>query len=105
MNESPRALKLTSDEKASDSVPTPERLGREMLSGGLAGPREANDEVRAVVEKAKPLLEKETKTEYEFIQVLSYKPQIVAGKNYFVKVSFFTAIDQSYLDYNSNIWS
>lgn len=66
----------------------PEKLGREMLSGGLAAAHEANDEVKAVVEKAKPLLEKETKTEYEFIKVLSYKPQIVAGKNYFVKVSF-----------------
>lgn len=56
-----------------------------MLSGGLASAVAPNEEVRGVVARVKPLLESQTKTKYEYIEVLSYKPQVVAGKNYFVK--------------------
>ena len=46
-----------------------------------------DDDVAKAVDMIKPQLEEKTKTKYESIEVLNYRSQVVAGKNYFVKVS------------------
>lgn len=56
-----------------------------MKTGGLGREMDKDDEVTDVVKQIKPLLEAKTNTKYEYLEVVSYKTQIVAGKNYFVK--------------------
>ena len=58
-----------------------------MMTGGLGAVRERDTEVDEVVDKVKPILEEKTGTKYDSIEVIHYKPQTVAGKNFFVKVS------------------
>lgn len=60
---------------------------RAMISGGLGAVREKDDEVAEAVRNIKSIFEEKTNTKYESIDIINYKHQIVAGKNYFVKVS------------------
>lgn len=48
---------------------------------------ERDSEVDEVVEKIKPILEEKSGKKFESLEVIHYRPQTVAGKNYFVKVS------------------
>lgn len=59
----------------------------EMMAGGLGAVRENDDQVTEVVHQIKPILERESGKKFEYLQVIHYKPQVVAGTNYFVKVS------------------
>lgn len=59
------------------------------MVGGLGAAREKDDEVAEVVEKVKAELEAKTNSKYKKLEILSYKTQLVAGLNYFVKVSWF----------------
>lgn len=63
-----------------------------MKSGGLGAVREKDDRVVGVVEKIKPLFEEKTNKRYESLEVIHYKTQVVAGTNFFVKVSLAIAI-------------
>lgn len=58
-----------------------------MKTGGLGAPRAKDNEVEEAVRNVKPILEEKTNTKYDSIEIISYKPQLVAGMNYFVKVS------------------
>lgn len=54
--------------------------------GGLADALEPDDEVRKVVSEVREEVEKQTGHGFETLEVLKYRVQVVAGKNYFVKV-------------------
>lgn len=58
-----------------------------MKTGGLGAERTKDPEVEEAVKNVKHILEEKTNTKYDSLQILSYKPQLVAGMNYFVKVS------------------
>lgn len=74
--------------KLEDVEPNPESpaVTMERKVGGLGGAREKDDEVVAVVEKIKPDFEQKTAKQYKSLEVIHYKTQVVAGRNYFVKV-------------------
>lgn len=57
-----------------------------MQCGGLAAVREKDDEVSEVVSKVKPQLEEQSGRKFELLDVIHYRTQVVAGKNYFAKV-------------------
>lgn len=71
----------------SEDRPIAESLHHTMKSGGLGAVSQKNDDVVAAVEAVKSTLEEKTKTKYDSIEVVNYRPQVVAGMNYFVKVS------------------
>lgn len=58
-----------------------------MKTGGLGAEKMSDPEVEEAVKNVKGILEEKTNTKYDSIEILSYKPQLVAGMNYFVKVS------------------
>jgi cystatin-A/B len=58
---------------------------REPVAGGLAEVTEKDEEVTQVVDAIKPELEKKSGKQFESLEVIHYRPQTVAGKNYFVK--------------------
>lgn len=62
-------------------------LPGEQITGGLGAVREPDDKVQAIVDKIKPDLEAQSNVKFTSLEVLSYKTQVVAGTNYFVKVS------------------
>lgn len=70
-----------------------------MKTGGLGAPRAKDEEVEEAVKNVKPVLEEKTNTKYDSIEIISYKSQLVAGKNYFVKVS-----DTSIQKFNYNFY-
>ncbi|KAG6921211.1 cystatin A [Chelydra serpentina] len=58
-----------------------------MLPGGLTTMKPATPEIQKIADQVKPQLEgKENKT-YPVFVALVYKTQVVAGTNYFIKVS------------------
>lgn len=61
--------------------------GKMIRTGGLGEINEKDDQIVAIVNEIKPILEEKTGEKYEKLDVLSYKTQLVAGTNYFVKVS------------------
>lgn len=59
------------------------------LPGGLGDEQPADDHVRGVVASVKDQIQKKFPREYLNIEPISYRTQVVAGRNYFVKVSAF----------------
>lgn len=57
------------------------------MLGGLHDEKPADEEVRKIVTSVQGQLEKEAKEKYKSLEPISYRKQIVAGANYFVKVS------------------
>ena len=57
------------------------------MVGGLHDEREPDEEIRNVVRNIHHDFEKLSKRDYKSLDVVSYRKQIVAGANYFVKVS------------------
>lgn len=57
------------------------------MVGGLGEERPANDEVRNIVSSVRKHMETKYPAEFTAIEPVSYKTQVVAGLNYFVKVS------------------
>lgn len=63
-----------------------DRFPDEMLTGAISqAVLEKDDEVTEVVEKIKVELEAKSGKKFESLEVIHYRPQLVAGKNYFVK--------------------
>nr|XP_045002600.1 cystatin-A [Jaculus jaculus] len=58
-----------------------------MIPGGLTEARPATPEIQELVDAVKPQLEAKTNETYEEFKAESYKTQVVAGVNYFVKVN------------------
>lgn len=61
-------------------------------TGGLGAIKEKDSDVVEVVNKIKPLLEQKTGKKYSSLEVINYKTQVVAGTNFFVKVSTFMIV-------------
>lgn len=55
------------------------------ITGGLGAVREVDDEVNEVMAKVKPMFEEASGKKFETLEVIHYKTQVVAGRNYFVK--------------------
>lgn len=57
------------------------------LLGGLHDEKPVDEEVRKVVTSVQGQFEREAKEKYKSLEPISYRKQIVAGANYFVRVS------------------
>jgi len=58
-----------------------------MMVGGLGQAQEANDEIQQIVDQVKPqLAEHAPGHESKDLKAVSYRSQVVAGTNYFIKV-------------------
>ncbi|KAM7180994.1 cystatin-B-like [Macrochelys suwanniensis] len=65
-----------------------------MLPGGLTTTKPATPEIQKIADQVKPELEgKENKT-YPVFVALVYTTQVVAGTNYFIKVSISNSNDE-----------
>jgi len=58
------------------------------IVGGLNSARPPNDKVHEVIEKIKPVFEKKLGSVLSSLEALNYRPQTVAGTNYFIKVCY-----------------
>uniref|UniRef100_A0A3P9D4G2 Cystatin-B n=1 Tax=Maylandia zebra TaxID=106582 RepID=A0A3P9D4G2_9CICH len=56
------------------------------MCGGLTEEKEADEEVQKICDAMKPLAEQKAKRNFEVLIAQSYKTQVVAGTNYFIKV-------------------
>jgi len=68
----------------------------DQLSGGLSSARPPNDKVHEVIAKIKPVLEKKLGYVLSSLEAITYRPQTVAGTNYFVKVSNYCEARQTF---------
>lgn len=72
--------------KSEQKTSSAEMLGGKC--GGLSAVLEKDDTVGGVVDGVKGLVEEQTGLKIASIDIHSYKKQLVAGMNYFVKVSY-----------------
>ncbi|XP_073526974.1 cystatin-A2-like [Phyllobates terribilis] len=61
-------------------------MNPEDVVGGIGAEKPADAEVQDVCKKVKPQFIKQSGKNADTFQLLSYKTQVVSGKNYFVKV-------------------
>ncbi|EDM11284.1 stefin A2 [Rattus norvegicus] len=57
-----------------------------VITGGLSEARPATPEIQEIADKVKTLLEEKTNGKYEKFEAIQYKVQVVAGRNYFIKM-------------------
>uniref|UniRef100_A0A3Q1G305 Cystatin-B-like n=1 Tax=Acanthochromis polyacanthus TaxID=80966 RepID=A0A3Q1G305_9TELE len=57
-----------------------------MLCGGTSEAKEADQEIQQLCDSVKPHAEQQTGKTYDVFAARSYKRQVVAGTNYFIKV-------------------
>ncbi|XP_066502011.1 cystatin-B-like [Hoplias malabaricus] len=57
-----------------------------MLCGGTTEAKDANDEVQKICDEMKPHAEEKAGKKFDVFIAKSYKTQVVAGTNYFIKV-------------------
>ncbi|XP_075760615.1 cystatin-A-like [Pelodiscus sinensis] len=62
--------------------------------GGFSDPEPANEEIQKIVEQVKSQLEEQENTTYEVFVAITFRTQIVAGKNYLIKVSVSDSADE-----------
>lgn len=55
------------------------------MAGGLHNELEADDEIRRVVREVKAEFEQKSRRQIQDLEPISYRKQVVAGMNYFVK--------------------
>uniref|UniRef100_A0A669CE16 Cystatin-B n=1 Tax=Oreochromis niloticus TaxID=8128 RepID=A0A669CE16_ORENI len=56
------------------------------MCGGLTDVKQADEEVQKICDAMKPHAEQKTGRNFEVFTAKSYKTQLVAGTNYFIKV-------------------
>lgn len=61
---------------------------RQLLGGLSDDVKPADEGVQSLVDSFKSEIEEKTGHKYKTLQAISYKTQVVAGLNYFVKVSY-----------------
>jgi len=57
-----------------------------MMAGGLAELRGADDEIQAIVDKIRSDLEGKSGKSFSEFKAVSYRSQVVAGTNFFIKI-------------------
>ncbi|KAM4606075.1 cystatin-B-like [Polymixia lowei] len=57
-----------------------------MMCGGTSEAKSADEEIQTICDKMKPHTEQNTGKTYEVFSATTYKTQVVAGTNYFIKV-------------------
>uniref|UniRef100_A0A8C5S5A0 Cystatin domain-containing protein n=1 Tax=Laticauda laticaudata TaxID=8630 RepID=A0A8C5S5A0_LATLA len=57
-----------------------------MLCGGLSQPKAATAETQQITQEIKSQLEEKESRKFDIFDAVSYKTQVVAGINYFIKV-------------------
>uniref|UniRef100_A0A8C6T2Z5 Cystatin-B n=1 Tax=Neogobius melanostomus TaxID=47308 RepID=A0A8C6T2Z5_9GOBI len=68
------------------SVDYTQSKAAKMMCGGTTDAKPADPEVQNICDSVKSKVEEKTGKKYDTFQVKSYKTQVVAGTNYFVKV-------------------
>jgi cystatin-A/B len=58
-----------------------------VIQGGLSDTKNSDDTIQNIVNNLKNKIQEKTKKEFNKFEVHSYKTQIVAGTNYFVKLN------------------
>ncbi|XP_062983446.1 cystatin-B-like [Elgaria multicarinata webbii] len=58
----------------------------ETVVGGLSEPEPATSEVQSIAEQVKSQLEQKANAVYPTYEAISFREQVVAGTNYFIKV-------------------
>nr|XP_014269655.2 cystatin-B-like [Maylandia zebra] len=66
--------------------PPPKKLVKMLMCGGLTEEKEADEEVQKICDAMKPHAEQKAERNFEVFIAQSYKTQVVAGTNYFIKV-------------------
>lgn len=56
------------------------------MPGSIGDSKPADAEAQQVADAVRPVVQEQTKKSYEVYEVLSYKTQLVAGLNFFLKV-------------------
>uniref|UniRef100_A0AAX7U5R0 Cystatin domain-containing protein n=1 Tax=Astatotilapia calliptera TaxID=8154 RepID=A0AAX7U5R0_ASTCA len=76
--------------KCSDVIrfPPPKKLVKMLMCGGLTEEKEADEEVQKICDAMKPHAEQKAERNFKVFIAQSYKTQVVAGTNYFIKVMF-----------------
>ncbi|XP_042292367.1 cystatin-B-like [Thunnus albacares] len=57
-----------------------------MMTGGAGPPTDADEEIQKICESMKPHAEKRAGKSYDVFTAKTYRRQMVAGTNYFIKV-------------------
>lgn len=57
-----------------------------MMCGGTGDVKEATEEIQQIVDSLKCEIQSKAGKEFETLKAVSYKSQVVAGTNYFIKV-------------------
>uniref|UniRef100_A0A8C0G3R1 Cystatin A n=1 Tax=Chelonoidis abingdonii TaxID=106734 RepID=A0A8C0G3R1_CHEAB len=65
-----------------------------MNVGGLTEPKPATPEVQKIADQVKLQLEEKANEKYLVFVAILYKTQVVAGTNYFIKVSVSNSTDE-----------
>ncbi|KAK6323109.1 hypothetical protein J4Q44_G00054480 [Coregonus suidteri] len=56
------------------------------MCGGTTGPKDATEEVQKICDEMKPHAEQKTGRNFDVFTAKTYKTQLVAGTNFFIKV-------------------
>ncbi|CAL1547426.1 unnamed protein product [Lymnaea stagnalis] len=80
------SLRIISIRSSHGRLPSRIVYRSEMMCGGTSDVKPASDEVHDLIKKIKDDLEKKSQKTFSNFKAVSYKSQVVAGTNFFVKI-------------------